>query len=691
MQTSPLTQLKRLLPPLIGLSALSNLAVLISPIFMMQVLDRVIPTENLHTLILLLVVAVGAFLLQAIVDGLRDVTLQYSARWSETLCLPEILSATPERRQTLIASLATLKNSLLGATAVAALTMPWLPLFVAVLWLIHPLFVALACALLAVTATLRITISGVLAPQQAELNQTVEAESHAQRDAQTTHALRGLDTLSRNLMSKLTQAMAKRATVEDQMTPVSAASTAAQGLLRNMAQLLGLSLGAGLVVNGTLSAGGMIAASLILMKTVNSFETALAALPDMRAALAAYQDLRDIPNAPSREGTTIDTLSGALRCEGLIAPRGAGAPPRLDRISFQLSAGQCLAIIGPSGSGKTTLLDALSGAHPCPIGAVWLDETEVKTLPIASHAKQIGFLPQQAQLFHGTLAQNIASFALDLCDADVIAAAKTAGVHGLISALPHSYDTDIGAMPHLLSAGQKQRVALARAIYHRPRYLFLDEPNALLDAAGERQLCAALARLKSDGTTVVMVLHRSGLMGLADQILSLENGRMADFGTRAEVLGRMSSGRRRIELPLRATSLQDLTDWVSAQFTRASDAPLSKRAELVATELFALAQASGATDAARTAVFLFRFLSEQSCELTVTEAGHTAADTKMRKVADLLRHPDANIAELPSDEAALAVLSQMSDRLDIQNQEGQSVYRAAISTRTIALQGVARH
>lgn len=691
MSNAPLKQLKGLLPALIGLSAISNLAVLISPLFMMQVLDRVIPTGNLQTLGLLLLAASAALLLQAIVEALRDITVRYTARWTERVCLPAVMAAKSDVQPQLITAIAHLKAGLAPQTAAAALSLPWLPVFLAVLWIIHPWFVVLACGLLALAALVRLARHALTVHTHTQLTSIAQAETTLEADTQTIAAQPGMRALSNNLMQKLLSAMAQRTQLEDQMTPLTASADAVATLLRSLAQLTALSLGAALVVADTLSAGGMIAASLILAKTVGSFETLISALPDLRAGYAAYCELLELPPPTQGQATNVPNLSGELRCEGLISPRGGGAPPRLDRISFEIAAGTCLVIIGPSGSGKSTLLDALSGAIPCPIGTVWLEDTEVKTLPLSSQTRHIGYLPQQAALYHGTLSQNIASFSEKISDEDVIAAAQNAGVHGLISALPQSYDTDIGAYQHLLSAGQKQRVALARAIYNRPRYLFLDEPNALLDAAGERQLCAVLARLKAQGTTIVMVLHRSGLMGLADYVLSLGNGRMADFGPRGEVLGRMSSGRRRIELPLRETSQRDLTDWVSAQFTRASDTELAQRAELIATELFALTQISGTQDRPRKAQFLFRFLSDHSCEITATEAGQTKADLKLSKVAKLLRNPATQMSELPGDEAALAVISQMSDQFDIQNSDGHAVYRAAVSTRPVRLQGVAQH
>ena len=691
MSASSLSHLKRLIPALVVLSAVSSLAVLVNPIFMMQVLDRVLPTGNLNTLMLLLVVAAAALLVQAVIEGLRDLSLQYAAHWSERAALPLILNAPAEARATALEDLAEVKNLLGGPNASALLSAPWLPLFVAVLWLIHPGFVALAAVLVLLGAGVNAVSQLLISAQSPQFERQKTREHAALANVQALPKSPATAGLSGHLITRLIKAMGARSLAEDRQVPITASASAAGTYIRSLTQLLGLSVGATLVVYDALSAGGMIAASLILSKTVLSCESALRAWPQFLVARQAFARLHNLPPPPQQEGTTIPALSGALRCEQLVFPKGGGAPPRLDRISFELPAGSCLAIVGASGSGKTTLLEALSGSAPCPIGAVWLEDTEVKTLPAASRTLHLGYLPQQAQLYRGTLAENIASFAPNAADDMVIEAAKTAGVHGLISALPDSYDTDIGHMPSVLSAGQKQRVALARAIFHHPKYLFLDEPNALLDAAGERQLCAVLARLKKQGTTIVMVIHRSGIMGLADYVLALEHGRMADFGPRAEVLGRMSGGRRRIDVPLRQDSLQDLTDWLGAQFTRSNDAPLSSRAELIATELFNLTCASGPRDLPRTATFAFRFLSEQSCELTATENRTTEAGAKIEKVTRLLRLPNADVGNLPGDEAALAVISQISDSFEIENISGQAVYRAAVSMRPVVLQGSVRH
>lgn len=691
MSHTTIGHLKRLAPPLVALSLITNLAILVNPIFMMQVLDRVVSTGNLHTLGMLLLVAIGALLLQSIVDFLRDVSFLRAAHWVERSTLPAVLSAPTDIRDKAMNDRSKLVLALSGNAATTALSVPWMPLFFLVLWAINPWFLTLASGLVILITLSHLVSSNLQSGPKDRHAQLSKLEAATLKNAERVIHGSGMPGLYQNLLDRIGVIMEQRLETADQMVRPTVAGSASTTFLRGVTQLLGLSLGATLVVFGDLSAGGMIAASLILARSVANFEQVLTNWSEISAAHAAFMRLSQLSGSPARSGTDIESLSGALTCHGLIFPRGGGAPARLDRIGFDLPAGKCLAVIGSSGGGKTTLLEALSGIAPCPIGAVLLDQTDIKTLPLTSLAKHIGYLPQQAQLFHGTLAENICGFSPAPQDSRIISAAKTAGVHGLISALPQSYDTDIGAEPFLLSAGQKQRVALARAIYQAPRYLFLDEPNALLDAAGERQLCAALARLKAMGTTIVMVIHRSGLMGLADFVLALERGRMVDFGPRTEVLGRMNGGRRRVEVPLLKASLLDLTDWIGAQFSRSGDAELSRRAEVLATELFNFALAEGSADDMRAASFQFRYLSETSCEISITEDRPTKAKEKIRKVASLLNGATTDLSDLAEDEAALAAISRMSDAFDVRSVDGQSVFRAALSTPQPLANGRARH
>lgn len=673
---NPLSQLKKLALPLVFFSLVTNLAVLVSPIYMMQVLDRVVPSGNLATLAMLLVVALAALLLQAIVEACRDSALARVRRWVERIGAGLTLGQSGPDRQNTIDAVGRLTGFFGSSSVVTALNLPWIPLFLLALALIHPAYLLLVAAIsLLIWGTAVAT--DFLTADEASRAKTIAAEEDrtlvAAIDPQLTAGIRAI---AENLSRRFDELQSRRHACESRTTDLTALHRSAEGFLRSGAQIAALSLGAYLVVGGQLTAGGMIGASIICAKTIGTIEASLSSFADMRAAVDAYRQIGPTMNTSVVPNIEVDEFDGRLACTGLIFPRGAGAPPRLDRVSLSLEPGECLAIVGDSGSGKTTLLHALSGIDPSPIGSVLLDQSDVRTLGPKTIAGQVGYLPQQARLVRGTLAENISCFDPDPPDRAVIEAARTAGVHGLISALPDAYQSDIGKEPFLLSAGQKQRVALARAIYARPRYLFLDEPNALLDAAGERQLADTLALLKERGTTIVMVLHRSGIMGLADKVVLLDQGRVADFGSRAEVLGRMNDGKQRLKIPLIPASVQDLNDWIVAQFNRHSDREFCQKAALVGTELFNAACLNGPEDVQRQAIVTFRFCNDTTCELILREERLSQAVEKMPKIRSLVKHPEVSMIDLPSDEIALAVLTQMSDKLSIENVDDASVFQA---------------
>lgn len=677
---NPLTQIKRLVVPLVFFSLLTNLAVLVSPIYMMQVLDRVVPSGNLNTLALLLVVALGAIAVHSLVEFFRDICLSRTARWVETVGAETALQAQGADRQNAIQNVGELVEFLKGGLAVTALNLPWVPVFLFALYLIHPMFLVLVAIVISAIWGLG-KISDFQTQDARQETSSISSNEISTLKDVTDHVLvAGIRAIIENLTKRYFSLQTKRHECEERTAAIQTLQTSVGGFFRTSAQILSLSLGAFLVVKGELTAGGMIGASIITAKAIATIESSLSSIGSIRTAFGSFSDLGDQLVGGTNVPIELETLSGKLSVQGLIYPRGAGAPPRLDRVSFEMEAGECLAIVGDSGSGKTTLLHSLCGIDSPPIGSVFLDESEMRTLGPETIANEIGYLPQQARLVKGTLAENISCFEENPSDNRIINAARTAGVHGLVSALPQAYQSDIGQMPFLLSAGQKQRVALARAIYQTPKYLFLDEPNALLDAAGERQLCDTLAVLKSRGTTIVMVLHRSGIMGLADKVLMLDQGRMADFGPRAEVLGRMSNGKQRLKIPLNAASVQDLNDWIVAQFSRHSDREFCSKAAMVGTELFNAACLNGPLDEQRNAVFTFRFHKEHLCELVLHEERQSAAAEKMPKIRSLIQHPEVSMLDLPSDEIALAVVAQMADDLKVENAEKASFFSAMLSS-----------
>lgn len=663
-----LSLLFRLLPPLLALSFVTNLAILVSPLFMMQVLDRVIPSSNQATLVLLAALALGTLLVQAIVEAARDKSLGRIARWVEETGTAQALTAPDAQAR--IEQIARLSQFLSGNMAVTVLNLPWLPFLAIVLVMFHPMFLGVLLALLALTAAIRGTANLVKRPHEAKAQQSALQEQDCLTKSARHHG-RSAGT-SANLRQRFAGFQIDKLAALDRAQTAKAVGDAFASLIRHATQLIALGLGAFLVTQDALSAGGMIAASLLLGKTFATTEAALTQMPAIRAALADFQSLRiNTPASPSA-ATEIASLDGSLKAQALVVPRERGAPPRLDRVSFSLEPGECLAIAGTSGSGKTTLLKALAGITPAPIGAVYLEESEIRGLSDQNLFQHVGYLPQLAPILPGTIAENISCFANNACDDQIVEAAKAAGVHGLISALPDSYDSNLEQHPYLLSAGQKQRLALARAIFNAPAYLFLDEPNALLDAEGERALFQTLSKLKDRGTTIVMVLHRSGVMALADKVMRLEGGRVVDFGNRSEVLGRMSAGRRQIELPLLESSAQDLADWIAAQFNRADDSDFSHHAQLVALEAFAGMRLNGPSDKSRSLHISFEFLDDATGRLAFQEA----AENETPKVLATLKDrpttvPFARDVREPT-QAPLAALMDMASSIEADSDVSQT-------------------
>ena len=663
------SHLRRLVMPLLLFSLISNLAVLVSPLFMMQVLDRVIPSGNVATLLLLSVLAVSALLLQALVEAVRDMSLGRVTRWAETTGTQAALQAQPEDQQNTVDNIASASRFLGGPAGIAALNLPWIPMFLVALFLLHPAFAALLVGLVTGMGGCKLLSKSLTSADEATARSLQVKGQKMLANAESFAQQSGSAVIAQNLRSRFVEMQTHKNDLLDRRQTALSAGAGATVFLRSFGQISGLGLGAYLVTIEQMSAGAMIAGSIILGKTYGGVESFLQQYPDIRDGVRTIRTMENTPDTRSSQDMQTGALSGALRADNLIIPRGGGAPPRLDRVSLTLEPGECLAIVGNSGSGKTALLQALSGVAPAPIGSVFLDESEIRGLTVRDLYASVGYLPQQAGLMSGAISDNIACFDQAQDDARIVAAAKAAGVHGLIAALPNSYATDMGTEPYLLSAGQKQRVALARAIYMAPKYLFLDEPNALLDAEGERALGQALATIKEQGTTIVMVLHRSGILGLADKVIKLDKGRAVDFGARADVLGRLGVGGRLIELPLLDSSLEDLQAWVASQFTRATDDGFSQTAQLVASEIFNLFFRQPEVGLDRAVRCSFAFLGDTQCELSMIDMTPSDLEETTRSVRAKLTETDVFLTELPLDEAAIATVDRISERFEVRSLE----------------------
>jgi PrtD family type I secretion system ABC transporter len=298
-----------------------------------------------------------------------------------------------------------------------------------------------------------------------------------------------------------------------------------------------------LVLEGELSAGGIVAASIIVGRALAPIELAVSQWKVFQGARGAWgrlQDLfRQIPQNQLR--MPLPAPKGDIRVEQIVAAAPGERTPILRGVSFQIEKGDALAVIGPSAAGKSSLIRVLLGVWPAHAGTVRFDGFEVNHWNPNDLGPHIGYLPQDVELFAGTVAQNIARFR-EAEHGDVISAAELAGVHEMVQHMPNGYDTQIGEGGHALSGGQRQRVGLARALFGKPAIVVLDEPNANLDSTGESALVAAIRYLKQAGSTVIFVTHKTNMLTLADKVLLMEQGAVRLYGERDEVLAKIFGG-----------------------------------------------------------------------------------------------------------------------------------------------------
>lgn len=682
MQTTrqTLVALKAMVVPLVLFASVTNLAVLVSPLFMMQVLDRVVPSGNLNTLALLGLLAFAALSLNAVVEYLRDQSLTRASDWFERAAAGHALALAGPARLDRLRDVSVVRDFLRSGASVAV-DLPWIPFFLLAVFLIHPAFLILLVGAVAMLLVIKFA-SGVMSKEKTDKAMRARGSSmDTLRALEREGPLAELMSVGRNLSDRYIRSLGEHGVANAEAAVVENGFSAATRFVRQAVQLSTLSLGAYLVTQSQLSAGGMIGASIILSKTVGIIESAMGFFPQAKISMQAGRALWDAPEPHGSFQTSINDLSGAITVQALTYPKGAGQAPRLERVSFKIRPGECLAILGESGSGKTTLLNAMCGADPAPIGNTFFDETDVRTLNAQTRSRAVGYLAQHAQFVSGTIAENIACFDANRDDEKVIRAARIAGVHGMISALPNAYETDVGSEPHALSAGQKQRIAFARAIYHEPNYLFLDEPNALLDHLGERQLGDAIMRLKRAGVTIVMTMHRMAIINLADRAAVLERGRLVDFGTRAEIVGRLANSHRRLQIAATRTDVQDLIDWVHGQFVRDGDDDFRQRASVIACEMFNFARTNGPIEDDRFLSFEFQFVDDTTCSLIITEPRKSKLEAKVHKVRGLIREGTPQDAEMESDEASLATVIKLSERFEHRSKANESAFLAEITDR----------
>ncbi len=528
-------------------SLVVNLLMLTGPLFMLQVYDRVLASGSVSTLVALSVLATVLFISMGLLDHLRSrILARVGARYQESLdarvfdagLSRATLPMERSRPLTALRDLEAIQRLLAGPAPLAFFDAPWTPIYLAIIYLFHPYmgYLAFAAIILMVILTIANEASSRTAHEEASKEQA-SADAILQsvrRDAETAAALGMRQTLIDRWQQIRQRATGSRMRASDRSGGFSATSKT----MRFYLQSAMLGLGAYLVLQGEITAGVMIAASIVMGRTLAPVEQAIGQWSTVQRAREAWGSLKEVlmasPPRPAR--VALPALSGAVVAKDLqVAPPGSQRPT-VEGLDFDVQPGQALGIIGPSGAGKSTLARVLAGIWPEHAGSLRLGGATVNQWEPDDLGRQIGYVGQESALFDGTVFENVSRFVPEPDSEAVIAAVRQAGALEMIMNLPDGFNTPVGTGGSMLSGGQRQRIALARALYGDPHLYIFDEPNANLDAQGEQALTGAIADLKKRGKIVIIVAHRPAAIMLCDKLVMIQNGRQRMFGNRDEVL-----------------------------------------------------------------------------------------------------------------------------------------------------------
>lgn len=534
----------------VGLFSLAiNLLLLTTSIYLMQIFDRVIASGSMSTLVHLTLMAATALIVLAILETVRIRLLGRISAWLEQRLAPAALRRTlddvvtrTDNTGAALMDLAAIRG-FLGGSVLSFFDAPWVPIYLGVIYLLHPLLghVALAGAVILFVLAIcndRLTRAPL---EGAELSsrRAMRVAGAALRNAEVVDALGLADGVVRRWDRESREVLRFQALSGDRAASIQGLSK----FVRLFVQIAILAVGAWLVIGQQVTGGAMIAASLIMARALAPVEQAIGTWKQAVHAQQARRRLKSFFARPPRRPQTMPLAPplGHLTVEGVVYGFEMAKPPILKGVSFEVRPGEAVAVMGPSAAGKSTLARLLVGVEQPSAGTVRLDGADVFAWRRAEVGKHLGYLPQDVELFSGSVSENIAR--LGEVDPERVAeAARLAGCHEMILRLDAGYQTELGDGGVRLSGGQRQRIALARSLYGNPRLVVLDEPNASLDTAGEAALSEAIAASKASGAAVVVMGHRPSTLSAVDKILVLIEGRVEGFGPREAMLVRMGRG-----------------------------------------------------------------------------------------------------------------------------------------------------
>ncbi len=530
-----------------------NLLMLALPIYTMQSFDRVLPSRSFDTLWALTALVVALTVVLSLLEVLRSRVLVRLSSWFDYTLSARLLQAgvqgsaarMPVKGGGLMRDLATLRQFLTGAPMLALLDAPWMPVFLAVIFLIHPVqgWVATAGALVLFGLALlteRLTRRPLESANTIAMVQMAGASTLTHK-AEVIEAMGMLGPMLARWQERNLDYLHLHGVASDRAGWLSGITKAA----RLLVQVALMGVGLYLALNHEMTAGAMIASSIIMGRALAPVEQLVGVWRQVAAAQDAFVRLDKVlrEHHDGRTATQFTTVDGGLTVDAVSYAFPGSPRPVLQGVGFALERGDILGIIGPTAAGKSTLARLLVGIWPAMMGKIRLGGIDVYGWERGNFGRFVGYLPQDVDLFPGTVKDNIARMAA-ADDAQVIAAAQAANAHEMILRLPKGYETMIGEDAVNLSGGQRQRIGLARALFGEPVFLVLDEPNANLDSDGEVALVEAMQAARERGAIVVVISHRSGLLGAVNKMLVLSEGRVHLFGERDAVLAQLNDQRR---------------------------------------------------------------------------------------------------------------------------------------------------
>ncbi|WP_136253821.1 type I secretion system permease/ATPase [Onishia niordana] len=530
-----------------------NLLMLVPPLYMLQVYDRVITTRSQETLLMLTLVVVFLFVVMGALELVRSRILVRVGNRLDTLISPRLYSAmfkrslaTPGKPSAQpLNDLTTLRQFLSGNGLFAFFDAPWVPVYIGVLALFHPWFGLFALGAGLILATIAVinekTTKKLLSDANGQHVMSQDLANSNLRNAEVLHAMGMLPGIQGRWAARHREYLVLQSKASDRAGLLTNTSK----VLRLMFQSLILGLGAYLVLAGELTPGMMIAGSILMGRALAPIDQMINGWKGFSSARTSRARLEELLEAVPADAPSmpLPKPKGRLSLEAVNAAPPGERLPTLKDINFKLAKGEHVAVVGPSAAGKSTLARVVLGLWPAQLGCVRLDGADINQWERTALGPHLGYLPQDIELFDGSIAENIARF--QEVDAQlVVQAAQRSGVHEMILRLPQGYDTWLSHGGTSLSAGQRQRIGLARALYGKPVLVVLDEPDANLDESGEQSLAECLVRLRQEGTTALIITHRQRLLQQVDRILVLNDGQIASLAppTRVPPVARAVAG-----------------------------------------------------------------------------------------------------------------------------------------------------